>query len=97
MKKHTKGPWKYGGCITGPNNELICQMHDEENVCADAALISAAPDLLDACKEIQGMFERGEIVRDVTRDGDPDWITKMLDFVPRLNKLMAAIAKAEGK
>lgn len=53
-------------------------------------------ELVDALKGLFELIERGDLVRDITRDGDPDWAIKMFDFVPRLQKAQAAIAKATG-
>ncbi len=64
---------------------------------ANARLIAAAPDLLEACKEIVGMLDRGDLVRPTGGDGDPDWVLRMMKFVPRIKKLSDAVNKAEGK
>lgn len=63
---------------------------------ADAHLIAAAPEMLEALQEIWEMIGRGELVRDISQDSSSDFALKMLEFVPRLNKIMLAIAKATG-
>lgn len=55
--KHTPGPWNYGGVITaGANAEIgiaqIMGARSDDEVFANAQLISAAPDLLAALKWI---------------------------------------------
>ena len=61
---------------------------------ANARLISAAPDLLEACKEVQTTLENslGEWVA-VTKTYAPEWTHKIKDM---LDELEQAIAKAEG-
>lgn len=60
-----------------------------------ARLIAAAPDLLAACKFFMSSLEEHTLIRDITKDGEPDWALKMTDFVRQLQKAEAAIAKAE--
>lgn len=52
MSKHTPGPWRVNyNCFgaSGMNVEIINEVKAEE-VMANAHLIAAAPDLLEACK-----------------------------------------------
>jgi hypothetical protein len=58
--------------------------------------LAAAPELLDSLRELFGMIERGELVRDISADHKSDFALRMLEFVPKLNKAMLAIAKATG-
>jgi hypothetical protein len=58
--KHTPGPWmKEGPWITGNEGETLAQVYSEYE--ADARLIAAAPEMLealiDACRTIQ--WEKG--------------------------------------
>lgn len=64
---------------------------------ADARLIAAAPDLLEALKLVWAMFDDGRIVRNINNDGREDWALRMLDFTREVQSIGAAIAKAEGK
>lgn len=56
MSEHTKGPWKVSGAwISGPHGEPICNTPPASLMAssiieqeANAALISSAPDLLEA-------------------------------------------------
>ena len=66
MSKYTKGPWKYSirkievcskctpdpGSIGNVGSEMqdICTLYTDKNQQANARLISAAPELLEACK-----------------------------------------------
>lgn len=63
MSKHTPGPWKVEGSIyehmhseivsAMPGSERgIAQVWKHENAMADARLIAAAPELLEAVREI---------------------------------------------
>ena len=56
--KHTPGPWKIGAyesgemAVDGPNGEEITGFVKQE----DAVLIAAAPELLDALKEMLSVY-----------------------------------------
>ena len=67
----------------------------EEQV-ANARLIAAAPELLEACQWFIKQLDDGVLVRDISRDGEPGWPMRMLGFTGALAKAVAAIAKAEG-
>lgn len=62
----------------------------------DKQLIAAAPEMLEALEEVFGMLTRGELVRDISKDGSSKFAEYMLDFVPRLQKIQLAILKAKG-
>jgi hypothetical protein len=99
--KHTEGPWKRGPInyadIYAPDGTLIALVtKGREKTEADAMLIEAAPDLLEALKLVWEMFEDGRIVRNIANDGKPDWVLKMLTFTQELQTVQAAIAKAEA-
>ena len=96
MSKHTPGPWKHTymprlSVIHGPNGEHVADTgawRDDEHpeMRANAHLIAAAPDLLEAL----------ELLHDETRDyveinslGDP-WHNRSMKMA------RAAIAKAKG-
>jgi hypothetical protein len=64
---------------------------------ANAALISAAPDLLAALKGVMAGFDDGVWVRGTKDDASPDWAIKILKHVRALGASVAAIAKAEGR
>lgn len=95
MSKHTPGPWRldwYGahkddaiaGQIDGPNGQHIADIpNDLRAGLGNAALITAAPDLLKALEEIVGYLG----------DGDPNDTCER----HRLNCARAAIAKARGE
>lgn len=89
--KHTPGPWTIeipsNGCdryiIHGKSFEEICAtcLDTEHEMQANARLIAAAPELLEACRLALGAFEANRI--DMQQNAE--------------RKLNAAIAKAEGK
>ena len=70
MSEHTPGPWSagrpdtrtesdvYGKWVYGANDEYVAIASDDGgigNACvANARLIAAAPDLLDACERVSG-------------------------------------------
>lgn len=88
---HTPGPWSYWGGDTSSfevyqdsTEQSICELsdHQEQNVeHANAKLISAAPDLLAACKD-------AAILAADARDEEDERVYKVL---------IAAINKAQGK
>lgn len=58
MTKHTPGPWRVDGRkITSDKHGLIATVDEwsPEVDAADSALIAAAPDLLEALKEIEAL------------------------------------------
>jgi len=68
-----------------------------DEIIANANLIAAAPELLEACETIAQMLDSGELCRDISRDEDRDFAIRMLEFVPKLKKLSDVIAKARGE
>jgi len=83
--KHTKGPWKikegtiHNHVISG-NGEYIAGVQDGINDIADAQLIAAAPELLEALKQLVSAHNSG------------DW----RNIGTAKNYAKQAIAKAEG-
>ena len=86
------------GCkiVTGPVtvNQMMNESHPERqiNFCP---LHTAAPAMREALTDIFAMIENGELVRDIKKDGEPNWTIKMLGFVTRLQKAHSALALAE--
>ncbi len=110
-QKHTPGPWTVetvptsighahkiqpiGACLYVDHRDAKGKDAKTLDAAANAALIAAAPDLLEACKWFMAQLETGSIVRDITKDGSPAWASQMARFVMELNKVAAAIARAE--
>lgn len=103
--KHTPGPWRMEQSAHA--NPLFWVVADAPihgtgvATCGsdsegDAHLIAAAPDLLAACETLMGYIDNGTLVRDVERDGQPDFTIRMMHFVRDLGAAQAAIAKAKG-
>jgi hypothetical protein len=105
MSNHTPGPWTIQqagyesyilGRIRGGRVASIYesdQPTDEER--ANARLIAAAPELLEACRGVLGLFDRLVIRPDGDHDSpdtDPAYIATLGEFA----RLRAVIAKAEG-
>ena len=63
---------------------------------ANARLIAAAPDLLEACKWFMAQLDSSVFVRDTSKDGDADWHIRSMRLVVDLGKAATAITKAEG-
>jgi len=83
MSKHTPGPWAVdlaAETVTGSNgNIVVYEMNTNE---ADAILIAAAPDLLEACVQAMQDFDNAKYAEDMSFA----WAAEMT----------AAIAKATG-
>lgn len=103
---YTKGPW-----IRLEHETQPCRIKAEHNGwdvadvfstdhptgAANARLIAAAPDLLEACKFFMASLESGLLVRDISKDGSSTWALSMMAFVRDLAKAQAAIYKADGE
>lgn len=63
----------------------------------DADVMAAARLLLAAVKSLLNDIDTGVLVRDITRDGDPNWSREMIAFVQRLQQAQAAVLAAEGR
>lgn len=94
MTKHTPGPWTWGEnytglCGSGKDNEILCYAgYDrmwvyEKNATANTALISAAPDLLEALQDLVSRIS-----------GGANLCAQGFDSVCATDKARAAIAKA---
>lgn len=90
--KHTPGPWQAnkwapGYSISAPDSQYtVCNLSDCNNAEANARLIAAAPDMLEACQQIINDSDMDAIHgagRSVTHDA--------------IDKVRAAIAKARGE
>ncbi|HEY9453453.1 MAG TPA: hypothetical protein VIR82_12320 [Bradyrhizobium sp.] len=94
--KHTQGPWdfqeEYGDtgqrftAVRDGRYETVCIIDGHENE-ADARLIAAAPDLLEALKEAESLLEQ------TLRWRGEGWECSEAEL---LGGIRAAIAKAEG-
>lgn len=97
---HTPGPWRrFGGYmdgygIVGDRKTIVRIVGDDsmdlDRHSADATLIAAAPELLEAAKWIlrSAGYENGEA---------PPTLQELTVEVSRLDRLRAAISKAEEK
>lgn len=99
-EKFTPGPWSVGG-KTGFLNQIAinpsigCAYGAGEEVIANARLISAAPDLLEA---LQAIVKRIEYYTNVGSAGQPnieDW--EYTEGSRDMAKARAAISKATGE
>ena len=104
--KHTPGPWEVDketgeiiaresvlGIIYGADDFPCCEEDIDEECRANAYLIAAAPDLLEALEDCCTRMERcRSILQDPRCGGNPESNWGMLDT----QKARAAISKAEG-
>lgn len=88
--KHTPGPWKLVGMEIWAGSKRVTMgkgsFDESDRACrkANARLISAAPDLLEAGKNILNFLEKYPHQHSI-------------DIIDFQNQLKQAIAKAEGK
>jgi hypothetical protein len=97
MSKHTPGPWRYeefgpNVIIKATKNPMLSVVHSlyhesREQMEANADLIAAAPELLEALEKMVGLFEPGRIY---------DFKEVSALSSEALHIAMAAIAKAKG-
>lgn len=101
-RMHTPGPWQVGHgqgelhltdhsriFMPGPSSAAIYSMGSLQESYANAHLIAAAPELLEACKEVETDLLAFNVV---------DVAVLSVERVSELRgMLLAAIAKAEGK
>jgi hypothetical protein len=99
----TPGPWTWFDypdgrkLLTAPNRAVI-HCPDAPIGCdaEDAALIAAAPELLQALKDVMRCFEDGSFVRNTDSDGCSDWAMKAAAPLAALGRARVAIARAEA-
>ena len=70
---YTDGPWEakmieinsecYGYLILNPNNVIIARVSDGDYCSADAAMIAAAPDMLEALKKLELFLSAGIVMK----------------------------------
>lgn len=102
MSKHTPGPWHVVpltlGSVEAENGTAVCQAfmtkqprkaEDHEERLANARLIAAAPELLEALKDY---LQAGEDCCNPEKDG----VVAMVLFAKAEEAARAAIAKAEA-
>lgn len=93
----TPGPWRLDQMLVTsffaqvPIAEIRCSMHPKGTPEANAQLIAAAPELLEACKAGLDWLTRLEELGANISIGD------VADEQPTFEQLRAAIAKAEGQ
>lgn len=100
MSKHTPGPWRYASANAGnlwfvqrgKSGGFVVEAEDAENALADARLIAAAPEMLEALKRAKQFIQNGVelgFIHMPDRDAqDPAHGT--------LPMVVAAISKAEA-
>ncbi len=101
MSTHTPGPWVYDEGIVYPQEDhagqaWIADIRGAVDADANARLIAAAPDLLQALKDILHTLEQEQDVYDGA-DGTPRANEAMRYLAEHGDAIRAAIAKAEGK
>lgn len=96
---HTPGPWTVGfdpvvsQQILGPDmQEFVCILPPSRDYKANANIIAAAPELLEACKELKKQ------IRTLRAERKEDWKQERVNTVwAAIVQADKAIAKAEGR
>ena len=104
MSKHTRGPWKVTP-MTGWTHQVLPKAESPDEHLANAHLIAAAPDMLEALDGVEFFIElllsdcRERDARIAERDGyGENYVSGHTKNVERsLNEVRAAIAKARGE
>jgi hypothetical protein len=108
MSKHTPGPWFFEGFVetetksgwfvtVAPKRSISVEGRSENEAFANARLIAAAPELYSDASFALARLEDWESDH-LTDDMPPDAVTDWLGHVtPALERLVQAIAKAEGR
>lgn len=110
MSKHTPGPWRiaendgaYAYIKSGPGTNLMkpgqmvakVWLQDADYNEANARLIAAAPELLEACKQLLTTLEEAEqahvLIGHWGQDAQREFYNR-----PEIKLLVRALAKAEG-
>ena len=98
MAKYSPTPWRFGnGYVLDASNNVVpiegiaqprgVTAHDDV-AWANARLIAAAPELLEACKKIMQLVESGVLVRDTSRDTETGWALHQLPMLLFYGKVM---------
>jgi len=103
MKTHTPGPWSIGKNIIGKKyahggfeRHIVEKLWDDEQGDADARLIAAAPELLEALIWMVEHDDTQEGDAPIASLGGQSWNEYNAFWIQGLNKARAAIAKATG-
>ena len=103
-----RGKWRVvdGRNIQDENDFCIAQIntrnlqYSPSEHAENSRLIAAAPELLEALKDVFALMDEGFLVRNIQGDHEADWAVKALPNIARLKKaflLVDALDKAEGK
>jgi len=104
--QHTPAPWLVGedqsvdetwSIVTTSGGSIIANVNDRHDRLANARLIAAAPDLLEAAKEGRtDLMIAADNARDAAKT-DSRWDGVADKLMERVRMMDAAIAKAEGR
>ena len=71
------------------------RLPDDANAVERDQLKELCAELAETAKKFLSYLESGTLIRDISKDHEPGWAVKMIQFVNDLKKLQEAIAKAE--
>jgi len=83
-----------------PREQVIVIKHSRESAKLLAKNLrqgeATKDELLEAAKAVYELIESGWLVRDISKDSEPDFALRQIEPVRKLKMLNEAIAKAEG-
>ena len=104
--KHTPGPWSvdengrfinYENPIVGKSFFLIHEKFEpgfKNEQAANMALIAAAPEMLEALKNLLDLIENNWLVRNTEKDQEPGFALKQIGPLGKIRRAMDVVAKA---
>jgi len=98
MNKHTKGPWRVGKYCVWSDEKYVAATQtglSGEEQQANAALIAAAPELLEACKDILEWIDVSGLAS--TKSGGSGVLAYNGTEYNVVTQLRQAISKSEGR
>jgi hypothetical protein len=79
----------------GTEHIRLSKSEAEEYVSEIVRAVNTHDQLVEALDELMALIENNTLVRNISRDGDPDWAIRQLPLVMTLKKAQAALKSAK--